>query len=77
MMNDEQKLLTVTVHFLLTQSTLDLIKKIWGFLNRGLPVCIMNLTTKTMLPVRARPDITSGPEVRQIFKCPDSGLPVF
>ena len=26
---------------------------------------------------RALPDITYGPEVRQIFKCPDSGLPVF
>ena len=26
---------------------------------------------------RAQPDITSGPEVRQILKCPDSGLPVF
>ena len=26
---------------------------------------------------RAQPDITSGPEVRQFFKCPDSGLPVF
>ena len=26
---------------------------------------------------RAQPDITSGPEVRQILKCPNSGLPVF
>ena len=26
---------------------------------------------------RAQPDITSGLEVRQILKCPDSGLPVF
>ena len=29
-----------------------------------------------MVFCRAQPDITSGPEVRQIFKCPDSGRPV-
>ena len=29
------------------------------------------------LPGRALPGITSGPKVRQIFKCPDSGLPFF
>ena len=33
---------------------------------------------KLYIPItRAQPDIPSGPEVRQIFKCPDSGLPVF
>ena len=39
--NDKQKLLTLTVHFLLTQSTPDLIKKIWGFLNLKSP-CMYN-----------------------------------
>ena len=37
----------------------------------------IGLLCNQRLYVRAQPDIMSGPEGRQIFKCPDSGLPVF